>query len=112
MSDSNPELLTQLDTLIVAAGDAFEAYNPPDAEYEKALKSYTTLIDQRKKLVPEPVPETIEVEVPKHSRWAWTKDLIAPAFGLVATLAILWTEVNGHQAKQAWDEKKNIKSGR
>ena len=112
MSDSNPDLLAQLDTLIEAAGNTFEAHNPPDADYEKSLKSYTILIDQRKKLTPEPVPETIVVEEPKHNRWAWTQHLIAPAFGLVATLAILWTEVNGHQAKQAWDEKKNIKSGR
>ena len=112
MSDSNPELLTQLDIFIEAAGNAFEAYNPPDAEYEKALKSYTTLIDQRKKLVPEPVPETVEVEVSKPNRWGWLKDLAAPALGFAATLAILGAEIYGHQAKQAWDEKKNIKSGR
>ena len=112
MSDSNPDLLTQLDTLIEDAGNRFEAYNPPDAEYEKALKSYTTLIDQRKKLAPEPVPETVEVEVPKQNRWAWTKDLIAPAFGFAATLAILGAEIFGHSAKQAWDEKKAIRSGR
>ena len=112
MSDSNPDLLTQLDTLIEDAGNRFEAYNPPDAEYEKALKSYTTLIDQRKKLAPEPVTETvIEVEPPRN-RWAWLKDLAAPAFGFAATLAILGAEIYGHQAKQAWDEKKTIKSGR
>ena len=112
MSDSNPDLLAQLDELIEAAGNTFEAHNPPDADYEKALKSYTILIDQRKKLVPEPVPETVEVEVPKQNRWGWLKDLAAPAFGFAATLAILGAEIYGHQAKQAWDEKKNIKSGR
>lgn len=112
MSDSNSDLLAQLDTLIEAAGNTFEAHNPPDADYEKTLKSYTILIDQRKKLAPEIVPETTEVEVPKQNRWAWTKDLIAPAFGFLATIAILGAEIYGHQAKQAWDEKKTIKSGR
>lgn len=112
MSDSNPDLLAQLDTLIEAAGNTFEAHVPPDADYEKSLKSYVLLIDQRKKLAPEPVPETIEVEVPKQSRWAWTKDLAAPALGFLATLAILGAEIYGHQAKQAWDEKKTIKSAR
>ena len=112
MSDSNPDLLAQLDELIEAAGNTFEAYVPVDPEYEKALKSYTTLIDQRKKLAPEPVTETVVEVEPKRSRWAWMKDLAAPAFGFAATLAILGAEIYGHQAKQAWDEKKNIKSGR
>lgn len=112
MSDTDTDLLTQLDKLVKSAADTLEGMNPEDAEYEKALKSYTTLIDQRKKLAPEPVTETVvEVEAPR-SRWAWTQHLIAPGFAFLGTLAILGAEIYGYNAKQAWDEKKNIKSGR